>query len=132
MKIYNEDKPSKRIIVIDEYNFYRSAMTQYYPTDRFKWLTQDKIKKLDVNTIQSDNPDGWILQIDLEYSENLHNNYPPSPEKIETEETMLSSYFKKKKVNTISQLAVSRNVYQICAVKTKYVLHCRYYSYIYS
>ena len=39
---------------------------------------------------------------------------------------------KKKKVNTISQLAVSRNVYQICAVKTKYVLHCRYYSYIYS
>lgn len=58
MKIYNEDKPSKRIIVINEDNFYRLAMTQHYSTDRFKWLTQDEIKKLDVNTIQKDNPDG--------------------------------------------------------------------------
>ena len=58
MKIYNEDKPSKRIIVINEDNFYRLAMIQYYSTDRFKWLTQDEIKKLDVNTIQKDNPDG--------------------------------------------------------------------------
>lgn len=87
MKIYNEDKPSKRIIVINEDNFYRLAMPQYYSTDRFKWLTQDEIKKLDVNTIQKDNPDGWILEIDLEYSENLHNNYP--------EEAMSSNYFKK-------------------------------------
>lgn len=114
--MYNEDKPSKRIIVIDEYNFYRSAMTQYYPTDRFKWLTQDKIKKLDVNTIQNDNPDGWILQIDLEYSENLHNNYPPSPEKIETEETMLSNYFQKKKSkHNFSISGVKKRISNLCS-----------------
>ena len=114
--MYNEDKPSKRIIVIDEYNFYRLAMTQYYPTDRFKWLTQDKIKKLDVNTIQNDNPDGWILQIDLEYSENLRNNYPPSPEKIETEETMLSNYFQKKKSkHNFSISGVKKRISNLCS-----------------
>ena len=41
-------------------------MTQYLPTNGFKWLTE--VQKL-VNMIPRDNPDRRILKVDLEFPE---------------------------------------------------------------
>ena len=36
--------------------------------------------------------DGYILEVDLEYSDELHNDYPLAPEKLEISDDMLSKY----------------------------------------
>ena len=41
---------------------------------------------------------GYFLEVDLEYSDELHelhNNYPPSPEKLVVSSDMLLNYCKK-------------------------------------
>ena len=57
---YDKHKKSKRIINIDANNLYGWSMARYLPRSGFKWLTQNEIKKLDVNTIREDNPYGCI------------------------------------------------------------------------
>ena len=48
-------------------------MIQNLPIGKFRWLTQDEIKKRDVNTILKENWDDCILEDDFEYSEKLHD-----------------------------------------------------------
>lgn len=62
---------------------------EYLPTSGFNWLTQDEIKKVNVNT-------SWkvcVVEVDLEYPEklhDLHNDYL-----LEIKENMLSGYCEK-------------------------------------
>ena len=52
---------------------------------RFKWLMPDEFDGLELNKIQKDNPEGYILEVNLEYPKELHdfhNDYPVTPEKI--------------------------------------------------
>lgn len=44
-------------------------MTRNLSTDEFKWLPPDKIKKIDVNTVQKYNTNGCTSEIDLSYLE---------------------------------------------------------------
>ena len=51
-----------------------------------------------MNSISEDSPDGYILEIDLEYSDKLHdvhNDYPLAPEKLEISNDILSNYCSK-------------------------------------
>ena len=48
-------------------------MIQYFPTSRFKCLTQNQINRLDVNKIEENNPEDCILKVDLESPKELHN-----------------------------------------------------------
>ena len=48
-------------------------MIQYFPTSRFKCLTQNQIHRLDVNKIEENNPEDCILKVDLESPKELHN-----------------------------------------------------------
>ena len=48
------------------------------------WLK--KFVKFDVNSIIKDSPIGFILEVDLEFPDELHelhNDYPLAPEKLE-------------------------------------------------
>ena len=66
---------SKFILYLDVNNLYCCAMSKQLPTSRFKWMIDDEL-------------DDWkhlncILEVDLEYPEqlhNLHNDYPLAPE----------------------------------------------------
>ena len=83
MSNYNENEPSKYIMYLDANNLYGWAMSQYLPTGNFKWLTDKEIERLNLDTYQDDSDRGLILEVDLEYSKNLHglhNNYPLPPE----------------------------------------------------
>ena len=58
-------------------NLYGWAMDSCLPYDGFKWLTN--VDNFDVNLISENSPIGHILEIDLEYSDELHalhNDFP--------------------------------------------------------
>ena len=79
MSSYDEVKPSKYIMYLDANNLYGWAMSQCLPTDRFKLLTQKQISKLELQNLALDSKRGMSLEVDLEYSSelhDLHNDYP--------------------------------------------------------
>ena len=76
-------------------NLYGHVMSQYLPYGGFKWVkNMDKIK-LKLMNIKSNSSTGYILQVDLEYPQELHdihNDYPLAPEKIKIPKEWLSDY----------------------------------------
>ena len=98
MKEYNKKEPSKYIMYLDTNNLYCWAMSQYLPTGNFKWMSDKEIKKIDLGKYKADGKKGLILEVDLEYPQelhNLHNDYPVAPEKLNVSNNMLSGYCKK-------------------------------------
>ena len=65
-----------------------------------KWLKN--VDEFDVNSISKNSPIGYILEVDLEYRDELHvlhNDYPLAPEKLAILYDMLSNYCKKLQTN---------------------------------
>ena len=77
------------------YNLYEHAMSQYLPYFNFKWVKNiDKIKQK-LMSIKSNSSTGYILEVGLEYPQELndiHNDYPLAPEKINIPKEWLSDY----------------------------------------
>ena len=63
---------------------------------RVKWLKN--VDEFDVMSVNEKSPIGYLLEVDLEYSielHELHNDYPLAPEKLAVSSDMLSKYCKK-------------------------------------
>ena len=92
---YDKEKPKNYIIYLDMNNLYGQAMNQYLPYADSKWVRNiDKIKQKLMN-IKSNSSTGYILEVDLEYPQELHdihNDYPLEPEKINIPKEWLSDY----------------------------------------
>ena len=76
-------KQSTFISYLDMNNLYGWAMSKYLPYEGFKWLKN--VDKFDVMSINEKSPIGYFLEVDLEYSDKLHelhNDYPIVPEKL--------------------------------------------------
>ena len=128
MKSYDKKAPKSYIMYLDANNLYGWAMSQYLPTGGFRWLTQKQIDNTNLATYAETSKKGLILEVDLEYSKELHdshNDYPLAPEKVKVIKYMLSPYCKKiaKKFN-ISTGMVSKLIPTL-GDKEKYVLHYR-------
>ena len=70
-------------------------MSEYLPYREFEWLKN--VDKLDVMSINKKSDVGYILEVDLKYSDELHdlrNDYPLAPQKIAVTKDMLSNYCK--------------------------------------
>ena len=81
---YDENAPSKYIMYLDANNLYNWAMSQYLPTGNFRWMTDKEINKIDLAKYKENSKKGLILEVDLEYPQqlhDLHNNYAVAPEK---------------------------------------------------
>ena len=81
---FNKNKPSKYLMYLDENNLYGCGMSMKLPTRGFKWLTGGEMEKIYENR-HNLNKMPCILEVDLEYPENLHdrhNDYPLCPEKV--------------------------------------------------
>ena len=128
MKNYDEKAPSKYIMYLDANNLYGWAMSQYLPTGNFKWLSHNQIEKTNLGKYTENSKKGLILEVDLEYPQelhDLHNDYPLGPEKIKVDKDMLSDYCKKiaDKFNISSGLV--HKLIPTLNDKEKYILHYR-------
>ena len=128
MKNYDEKAPSKYIMYLDANNLYGWAMSQYLPTGNFKWLSQKQIEKTNLGEYTENSKKGLILEVDLEYPQelhDLHNDYPLGPEKVKVAKDMLSDYCKKiaDKFNISSGLV--HKLIPTLNDKEKYIIHYR-------
>ena len=128
MKNYDEKAPSKYIMYLDANNLYGWATSQFLPTGNFKWLSQKQIEKTNLGKYTENSKKGLILEVDLEYPQelhDLHNDYPLRPEKIKVAKDMLSDYCKKiaDKFNISSGLV--HKLIPTLNDKEKYILHYR-------
>ena len=93
---YDPRKQSTFISYLDMNNLYGWAMSEYLPDEGFKWLKN--FDEIDVLPINEKSPIGYFLEVDLEYSDKLHelhNDYPLAPEKLVVSSNMLSTYCKR-------------------------------------
>ena len=96
MKNYDPTKLSKYIEYLDKNNLCGWAMNGYLSYGGFKCLKN--IDNFEVKSISENSPIGYILEVDLEYSDELHvlhNDLPLAPEKLAIPYDMLSNYCKK-------------------------------------
>ena len=84
---FNKKKLKKYLMYLDANNLYGCAMSEKLPTHGFKWLSSGEMEKLFNNqVVQIWEKTPCILEVDLEYPENLHdlhNDYPFCPERVE-------------------------------------------------
>ena len=101
-------------------------MNDYLPYGGFKWLKN--VDGFDVNSVSEKSPIGYILEVNLEYPDELHalhNYYPSASEKLTILYHILLNYCKKIagkygiKVGDVMKLIPN------LGNKTNYVLHYR-------
>ena len=88
---FDPEKPSSHILYLDANNLYGWAISQPLFTGAFRW--EEDCEQL-VKTIAdhpANDPEGFILEVDLEYPEDLHNAhnaYPLAPERMVIQKKM--------------------------------------------
>ena len=128
MKEYNVKTPSKYIMYLDANNLYGWAMSQYLPTGNFKWMTDKEISKIDLGKYKADAKKGLILEVDLEYPQELHdihNDYLVAPEKVKVSNNVLSAYCKKIVEKYNISIGLVSKLIPTLRDKKEYVLHYR-------
>ena len=97
LKRHIKPDQNNTIMYWDANNLYGWAMTQDLPVSDFKFLSKKEINNFDLNSIPENSSIGYILEVDLEYCKELHDNhsdYLLCPEKIKINYDMLSKYYK--------------------------------------
>ena len=95
---YDFSKPKSHILYLDANNLYGWAMSQPLPTGSFRWADDAAELNRLAETIAdhpADSQEGYILEVDLEYPEELHethNAYPLAPERMVVRKEWMSEY----------------------------------------
>ncbi|XP_071057012.1 uncharacterized protein [Onthophagus taurus] len=79
MDNYNPNLPSSHLMYWDANNLYGWAMSQYLPVSSFKWLDDTQILNFNFNNISDTSDYGYILDVDIEYPEYLHDTHNDLP-----------------------------------------------------
>ena len=93
------------------------------------FLTKKEINKFCLDSITENSPIGYILEIDIEYSTELHdihNDYPLAPEKIEISSDMLSKYCSDIANKYGIKVGGVKKIVPNLRDKVKYIVHYRY------
>ena len=101
---YDRNKEDKYLGYFDVTNLYGFAMLQPLPVANFAWCKENEFENImkiimDVDPFEADI--GFILQVDIDYPEELHdchNDLPLAPEKLYVTEDQLSSFVKENQV----------------------------------
>ena len=94
---HDETKPSRHIIYLDGNNLFGWAMCKPLPIRNFKW-NKRLISEDDVGEMGPNAKKGYILEVDLEYPSELHeqhNAFPLAPEKKPVQKEWFSPYQKR-------------------------------------
>lgn len=76
MPNYNPNEETKFITYFDVNNLYGWAMTAYLPYGGFKWVTKEKDE---IMQVPDDSPKGYVLEVDLDYPNTLHDEHNDLP-----------------------------------------------------
>ena len=82
MKNFDKNIPSTYLQCLDANNLYGWAMSQKLPVNDFKWIETNDLSTFNENFIKNydENSDtGYILEVDVEYPENLHKLHRDLP-----------------------------------------------------
>ena len=126
MKDYDPKKPSQFITYLDMTNLYGWAISGYLLYGGFKSLKN--VDNFDVYLISEKSRIGYILQVDLEYPDELrilHNDHPLAPEKLTIPYDMLSDYCKKIADKYGIEVGDVKRIITNLGNKTNYVVHYR-------
>ena len=103
-------------------------MSQYLPTGGFRWVGDCNRLAASIGEHPADSPEGFILEVDLEYPaelHNAHNAYPLAPERLVVKKEWMSEY-QHGLIDGIgvASTEVKKLVPNLCD-KQRYVLHSR-------
>ena len=124
---YDPKKPSSHILYLDANNLYGWAMSQYLPTGGFRWVDDSQQLAKTIAEQPADGPEGYILEVDLEYPKdlhNVHNAYPLAPERMIVQKTWMSEYQHNLLGVGVAPTEVEKLVPNL-RNKDRYVLHYR-------
>ncbi|KAJ8910527.1 hypothetical protein NQ315_013489 [Exocentrus adspersus] len=76
---YNSEEPSSFITYLDATNLYGHSMSQPLPTGGFTWVNESGIKNFDVMEVSDESRYGFILEVDVDYPEELHDKHTDLP-----------------------------------------------------
>ncbi|KAJ8917969.1 hypothetical protein NQ315_002664 [Exocentrus adspersus] len=76
---YNSEEPSSFITYLDATNLYGHSMSQRLPTGGFTWVNESGIKNFDVMEVSDESRYGFILEVDVDYPEELHDKHTDLP-----------------------------------------------------
>ncbi|TNC95731.1 MAG: hypothetical protein FD118_4177, partial [Rhodocyclaceae bacterium] len=127
--LYDPTKPTSHIMYWDANNLYGWAMSQTLPHSDFRWMDRGEFEHIDWLGLSEDDLTGYIVECDLDYPANLHqdhNDYPLAPEKVSIQVEMLSD----KQVNLRRHYDFNRNTTYTKLIpnlmdKQKYCCHYR-------
>ena len=92
---HKPSEPNSYIMYLDANNLYGWAMSQSLPTGGFTWVKNcDQLAEKIVDH-HAEHPNGYILEVDLEYPAELHekhNSYPLAPERMVVPTEWMSEY----------------------------------------
>ena len=125
-KRYSGASKNVNILYLVMKNLYGPAMGQYLPISNFKWVESiNKIKRKLIN-IKNNSSTGYVLEVDLQYPEELHdihNDCPFAPEKVNIPKEWLPDYcLKIASVHNITTGTVQKLVPNLMN-KNNYVIH---------
>ena len=129
MKEYDKKVSSKYIMYLDSNNLYGWGMSQSLPKSNFRWMTDKEISKTDLGKYKADGKKGLILEVDIEYPQelhDLHNDYPVCPEKVKVSNDMLSGYCKEIANKFNISIGLVSKLIPMLRDKKEYVLHYRH------
>ena len=119
-------KQSTFVSYLDVKNLYGWAMSEYFPYEEFEQLKN--VDKFDVMSINEKSPIGYLLEVDLKYSDKLHeshNDYPLAADKLAVSSDMLSKYCKNIADKFEIKISDVKKLIQNLGNKTNYVVHYR-------
>ncbi|GFU59974.1 uncharacterized protein TNCV_3237601 [Trichonephila clavipes] len=102
---FEPSKPQNFLLYVDANNLYGWAMSQYLPLNDFKWVDFLKVDNIDENGGKV-----YILEVDLEYPESLHDDHSDLP--LAPESSVPPACKEKRLLTTLY-------------LKTNYVVHIR-------
>ncbi|KYN30743.1 hypothetical protein ALC56_14987 [Trachymyrmex septentrionalis] len=77
MRSYDPSEPSSYLMYYDVNNLYGWAMCQSLPYAKFQWV--EDAANFDASAIAPDSPTGYILEVDLEYPQHVHDRHTDLP-----------------------------------------------------
>ena len=126
--VYDSSKETSYIFATDCTNEYGKCMKMLLPYGGFEWIDNvDHFTEDFIKSIPDEGSEGYFIEADLEYPEELHDthdSYPLGPEKIKVKSHMLSAHQQR----LAEKLNIKVGGEKVCLTlsdKTKYACHYR-------